>query len=263
MKKDICKEKVRVLFFNYYNRPNKTPLPSSVVQRKLENRYAPWTVNEALKKLEKEDILRSLEAQTKFAGLVRYYFPSKIVKSYDDEKKIIKKTNAISKQIDRYSHPRIAYILGKHLHALVRNELRFCGFKILEEGRVNSYKRRKWEDTKHNLDILAEHEEKNLTIGVEVKNSLDIMDKSEIIVKIKICKKLKITPVFACRWLEPYKLEIIGNNGFPWQFKIQMFPVGFERFVSDIKKRFGFPMGVRTEIPEKSRDEFKEWVETA
>jgi len=174
----------------------------------------------------------------------------------------MKKINSIAKQIDRYSHPRIADILGRHLHALVRIELKIHGFNVKEEGRVNSYKNKKWTETKHNLDILAENQERNLVVGVEVKNSLDIMDKTEIMTKIKLCRKLKIIPIFACRWIEPYRSYIIEEGGFPWQFKMQMFPIGFERFVLEMKRRFGFPMAVSSEIPEKSVRELENWLET-
>ncbi len=108
--------------------------------------------------------------------------------------------------------------------------------------------------------MLAEHKEKELAIGVEIKNELGIMDKSEVDIKLRLCKKLGIVPIFACRWLEPYKYNIINNGGFLWQFKTQIYPLGFEALVKIMKQRFGFPVKVITEIPKKPVEEFENWL---
>ncbi len=262
MERDRCKEKVRTLFFNYYNRANLTPLHTSMIQRKLEDRYPPWKISDTLQKMEKEQILRSMEIKTKYTGKIRFYFPAKIVRNYDDEEKIMLKIKRTASHISRYSSPKITDILGRHLHALVKNELRVQGFRIIDEGRVNSHNGRHWTETKHSLDLLAVHEKKQLAVGVEAKNELDIMDRSELRIKLKLCKALQITPIFACRWLEPYRQEIMNGEGFLWQFKTQMFPIGFESFVKEIKQKFGFPVKVATEIPCKAVKEFESWVET-
>lgn len=262
METDACEEKIRKCFFNYYNRPNLTPIHTSVIQRKLEDKYPPWKVNDTLKKLEKENVLDSMEMKTEQGNKILFYYPKKIISNYNDEEKIIAKMKRITSHINKYSSSKVTNILGKHLHALVKNELRVQGFKIIDECNVNSYKGRKWEESNHTIDLLAKHKEKDLVIGVEVKNELDIMDKSELEIKLKLCKKLEITPVFACRWLNPYKHEITNNDGFLWQFKTQMYPIGFEMFTKSIKQRFGFPVKVATEIPKKPVKEFEEWLET-
>ena len=68
--------------------------------------------------------------------------------------------------------------------------------------------------------------------------------------------------MFACRWLEPYREEIRNNGGFLWQFKIQMYPIGFETLVKSVKQRFGFPVKIATEIPKKPTKEFEEWMKS-
>jgi hypothetical protein len=262
MKVDPCEKKIRKYFFNYYNRPNLTPIHTSVIQRKLEERYPPWKVNDTLKKLEREDVLSSMEIKTKYGAKILFYFPKKNILNYNDEEKIIAKIKRITNYINKYSNQKITNILGEHLHALVKYELRVQGFEIIDEYDVNSYKGRELEGSQYTMDLLAKHKEKNLIIGVEVKNELDIMDKSELDIKLKLCKKLKITPIFACRWLNPYKQKIVDSGGFLWQFKTQMYPLGFETFTKSIKQKFGFPVKVTTEIPEKQVSEFEEWLKT-
>ena len=259
---DGCEEKIRKYFFNYYNRPNLTPIPTSVIQRKLEDNYPPWKVTDTLKKLEKEKVLNSMEIKTKYGAKILFYFPKKIISNYNDEEKIIAKIRRTTKYIDKYSNQKLTNILGKHLHALVKYELRVQGFEIIDEYNVNSYKGRKLEGIHNTMDLLAEHKEKDLVIGVEVKNELDIMDNTELDIKLNLCKELKITPIFACRWLNPYRQKIEDNGGFLWQFKTQMYPLGFETFTKFIKQKFRFPVKVATEIPKKPVIEFEEWLKT-
>lgn len=261
MVRDHCEEKVRSLFFNYYNRANLTPLHTSMIERKLEERYPPWKISDTLKKMEGEQVLRSIEVTTD-TGKIRFYFPAKIVRDYEDEKKIMLKIKRITGHINKYSSPQITDVLKRHLRALVKSELRVQGFKIIDEGQVDSYNDRQWTETRHDLDLLAIYEKKQLTVGVEVRNELDMMDRTELRIKLRLCKKLQITPVFACRWLEPYKKEITENGGFLWQFKTQMFPIGFEPLVSKMKQRFGFPVKVATEIPHRAVKEFESWIES-
>lgn len=256
-----CEEKIKKCFFNYYNRANYTPMHTSAIQRKLENEYTTWKVVETLKKMEEGNILRSMKIKSRYAGETRFYFPRKIVTNYDDEQRMIKKIKNIIIHIERYSKPMIAGVLGKHLHALVRYELRAQGFIIISEE-TNEYEKRKWKDTKQDIDIIAKHVKKQLVVGVEIKNELDLMDKTEIDAKIKICKRLGIIPVFACRWLEPYRQEIKNNDGFAWQFKTQLYPLGFERHVKHMKQKFDYPVKIATEIPKKAIKEFEKWLET-
>ena len=65
----------------------------------------------------------------------------------------------------------------------------------------NAYNGKKWKRSGSNLDIIATHKVKNLKIGVEIKNTLDIISIKDIREKIEICNSLGLTPVFAVRWL--------------------------------------------------------------
>jgi len=110
------------------------------------------------------------------------------------------------------------------------------------------------------LDIIAENPGKKMKLGIEVKNMLYLMPKNEINRKFEICKTLGLTPVFACRWIEPYREEIASKGGFAWQFKDQLYPFGQEEFVDIIKKRFHFPLRVTGEIPVKAVKSLENWL---
>lgn len=253
---------VKSLFFDSFNRPNKTPLHSSAVQRMLEEKYPHWTITDALKKLVSDKILQVKNQKTNYADIVHFYYPSRLISDPADKQGMAKKIKRIVRHIDRYSRPKNTDMLGRYLHALVRKELKIHGFEILDEGKVNSYKGKVWDDTEHSLDIVAEHTVKKVVIGIEIKNTLEPLERDEWETKIQLCKKIGIIPVFACRWIGPYKKEITQNGGFPWQFKTQMYPIGHESFVEEMKKKFRFPIDVRSEIPEESIKELEEWITT-
>ncbi len=253
-------EAVMSLFVDRYNRPRKTPLHTSLIQRKLEDKYHPWIVTDILQKLIKENVLQTKPKKTTYAGEVHFYYSSKLIPTFYSEKEIKGKLKRLSKQIDRYSHPKNTDLLGRHLHALVRKELQMHNFLIHSEGNVNSYDGKTWDETGEYLDIIAEHKQKKLTLGLEIKNTLDPIEKDEVLSKIKMCNYLNITPVFACRWLEPYRREMLERGAFPWQFKIQMYPIGQDRFVEEMQKRFGFPISVMTELPIGSVRELENWL---
>jgi hypothetical protein len=42
------------------------------------------------------------------------------------------------------------------------------------------YKDKEWSRTRNNLDFVAEHISKKLTVGVEVKNTLPIIEREEL-----------------------------------------------------------------------------------
>ena len=158
-------------------------------------------------------------------------------------------------------------------------QLRVSQFEIVGEHTAE-YGGRRGDATSRNLDFVARKKGKDFAIGVEVKNTPGCMRPEEIDVKIGICKHLEIVPAFAVRRTKPYIECIRLQGGFSWMFKVQMFPLGYEEFAGAIRRRFsagnpgwrsaaiteaarmrsGYPVMVRTELPEKSVRRFDEWA---
>ena len=253
------KKEVKMLFIDHFNRPKKKPMHESVVQIALEDRYDHKKTSYALRVLEKEGVLFSIKVKLENVGEVRFFVTKKI-HSLKREDEIRRKISKYSYWIQRYSNYRITKMLGDHLHALVKGEVRAQGFVILSEF-SNEYDGKKWPG-RETLDMIAEHKKNQLVVGVEVKNMLSLAPYSEVSKKIKMCNFFGIKPVFACRWIEPYRKKITENGGFVWQFKNQLYPIGQEKFVKELGKRFSFPIEVKSELPEKSVLEFQEWVRT-
>ncbi len=250
------------LFFDSSNRVKKTPLHLSTIKRRLEEKYHPWQINDELKKLKQMGVLSSLVSRTKSIRKIIFYYPSVFDNDVEKKNQILKKIVRSCYWIEKYSDQNTTSIIGKHLHALVKAELRAQGFNIINEGRVRSYNGVKWKESKHSLDMIAEHYTKRCVVGVEIKNTLDIISKKEINRKIRMCKYFGITPLFACRWLKPYIDEIKNNNGFAWQFSSQLYPLCMEDLVKKTRKRFGFKMEVTTELPQHSVNSLTEYLKS-
>ena len=167
---------------------------------------------------------------------------------------------SICKLIDKYSNPNVTRALGKQLEGLVKAELRVQGYKIVGVHTA-TYKNKKWTRTNHDLDFIAEHKSGKLNIGVEVKNTLPIIDREELDIKLEICDYLGIRPVFAVRWIKPYIELIRKRGGFSWVFKTQIYPPGFEELTKTLYNRLKLPVTVRTDLPEKSVKLFQKWTE--
>ena len=252
-------QKAYAVFLDSSKRPKITPRHESAIIVMLENEYAPWRVKTALQKLENEKHLVSIKKEIDCVGEARFYF----LRQYGDEtsiQKIQKKIDVSARWIRKYSDNEVTNMTGHHLHDIVKAELRAQGFEITSED-TKKYLEIEWPETKQTLDIIAKHKIRNLTIGVEIKNTLRPVPISEISEKIQICQHLGITPVFACRWLEPYRDGIESKGGFLWQFKKQMYPKGQERFVETLRKRFKFPVEVNSELPPTAIKEFENWIQ--
>jgi len=255
-----AKQEIIKLFTDQYGRPKKTPYYVAQLQTLLENQFFPWITHQAAEQLVNQKILSKIETSTKCHSKVVFFYNAKL-NTPKLKRPVEVHIKSIGKLIDSYSDHTVCKALGDHLEGLVKAELRAQGFKIVGMH-TRKYASIEWTQTDHNLDFIAEHNSGRLTIGVEVKNTLPIIEREEIEIKIDMCNLFGITPVFAVRWLKPY-MELIRNRcGFSWIFKTQIYPPGFEELTKIIYKRLSLPINVRTELPEKSIAIFHNWVET-
>lgn len=266
-------------FVNVKGEPVRTPYYHHQLQVLYEDDFFEWVLTHALQQLEKEGFLTSLNAEDipEFKSLrnvsrIKFYANAEAMKNEEEEKRM--KTHAINtaKLVEKYSDSKNSDALGKQLESLVKHELRASQFEVLGIH-TNEYNRERWTRTNHNLDIIARKRDTDFVIGVEVKNTLDIIEPSEIDIKIDICAHLGIVPVFAVRWIKPYLDCIRRQHGFSWMFKTQIFPYGFEDFTQELYQKLSelnkvnsrdhkleFPVTVRNDLPPNSVNKFNEWV---
>lgn len=249
---------IKRLFIDNFNRPKKKPMHETAIQITLEDKFDHKKTSYALRQLENQNILFSVKQKIEDVGDARFFMIKNQIMS-KNQNKIKKKISRYCYWIGRYSDYNIRKMLGDHLHALVKGELRAQGFRIIDEY-SKRFDGKTWPG-RETLDVIAEHQNNHLKIGVEIKNMLSIIPHAEISKKIEMCKFLGIKPVFACRWIEPYGKKIRENKGFAWQFKKQLYPLGQEKFVNELRKRFNFPIEVSSELPKNSILEFQKWTE--
>jgi len=245
---------VRSLFEDKYGRPRKRTYYIGQLQVILEGDFFPWIVYNATMQLIQQGELRHEITPTRYADKVTFVHHRKFT-----DIQMSTRIRNTARLIDRYSHPRVADALGKHLEGLVKAELRAQGFNI-EGSHTNEYRGKKWQKTNQNLDFIAEHRSQRLQVGVEVKNTLSTPEREEIEAKIELCQYLNLTPVFAGRWMQPYLKRIHDKGGFCWIFKTQIYPLGFENLTQILWKRLRLPVNVRTDLPPKSVRSFEAWV---
>lgn len=248
------------VFLDSSKRPKITPRHESALIVLLEDYCSPNKVKTDLQKLEEIRVLSSIKKKINKVGTAKFYFLSKYNNKLSIQK-IQDKIDRTAKWIEKYSKNKVTKMVGDHLHDVVKAELRIQGFEIVAE-KTRKYQNKEWTKTNHTLDIIAKHKTRNLTIGVEIKNMLYLIPISEVLIKIEMCEYFGITPVFACRWLEPHRKEILAKNGFLWQFKKQLYPRGQEKFVDILRKRFKFPVEVNSELPPTSIKEFENWIQS-
>lgn len=253
-------EKIRSIFLDSSGRPKITPRHESSIVVLCEEECSPGKIRAGLQRLESSGVLSTAKKAIERVGDVKFYFPSRFNEAQTLQK-IHKKIDRASVWIEKYSDPSITKMLGEHLQDVVKAEIRAHNFEILAEGNVRKYGNREWTGTNHSLDLIARHRQKDIVIGVEVKNMLSLDPLSEVMIKLEMCNYFGITSVFACRWMEPYRQTIVSNNGFLWQFKKQLYPRGQEQFVDAIRKRFKFPVEVNSEIPPDSIKDFEKWLD--
>ena len=276
-----AKKSMEEHFTNKLGKAIMTPYYQSQLQIFYEDDFFPWIVGGALKELVEEGFLVILDFQKimkiqnlKNISRMNFYARRETVENEENENRVVAHAGSIAKIVDEYSDPKNSKLIGNHLETLVGQELRAQEFDIIGTN-TKEYGGKKWTQTDHDLDIIAKHRYGSLVIGVEIKNTLDVMSPDEIDIKIDICKHLEIMPIFAVRWVKPYFDCIRRQGGFSWIFKTQIYPTGKDEFtkklyekLSNLEKFNGrnhsleFPIKARTTLPEGSINNFSNWLKT-
>lgn len=260
-------------FLDKKNRPIRTPYYQHQLQVLYEDRFFDWVVTAALDGLVDDGYLAvfnkkntpELEMMGNRIGRMKFYANADTVRTDRGRRLMKKHVVSTAKLVSRYNRDDVNRMLGAQLESLVKSQLQISQFEIIGVH-TNEYLGRKWTSTNHNLDFIARKKGKDFAVGVEVKNTLGVMDPKEIDVKIYICRYLGIVPVFAVRWNKPYVNCVYKQGGFSWFFKTQMFPIGQEKLVGQLFARLSagpqlkFPIAARNSLPERTVRVFDNWV---
>ena len=150
--------------------------------------------------------------------------------------------------INRYSDPSVCELVGERGEELVLDGFANAGFRQIDRH-VNEHEGVRWTESNHNLDFIFERDGRRY--GVEVKNTLQYMEESELRLKMRMCDTLRITPVFAVRMLpRTWINELRIAGGYAMIMEWQMYPRAPKGLASEIRTELGLPV----DIPKHLKD---------
>jgi hypothetical protein len=163
----------------------------------------------------------------------------------------------IVKLVSQFSDQAFTKGLGLQGEAMFDAALPTVGF--LPKGReVTSYNGKEWTETKHDLDRVFERD--GIAYGTEIKNTLGYIEKVELNMKIKMCQKLGLRPLFIMRGSpKSYNNLIREVGGFALIFKFQLYPYGQKAFADEVRKRLELPTDCPARIADGTVQRFLKW----
>src|SRR5207247_5650873 len=145
-------------FLNKLGRPITTPYFLGQLRILYETNFYPWIISDALNELVRQRFLVTLDSSniSEFASFshiskIRFFAHSAVAKTNQSFNRAKVKALNTAKLIEGYSAPTVGQMLGNHLEALVRQEVRAQHF-VNEKIHTNEYNGKKWTETDHNLD---------------------------------------------------------------------------------------------------------------
>lgn len=159
--------------------------------------------------------------------------------------------------VEEYSDPNIGAALGLHGETMVLEGFARTQF-VMASRNTREYQGRVWTDTDHNLDFIFERD--GIAYGIEVKNTLGYMDREEFFLKIKLCERLGIKPVFVCRMLpRSWIYDLNKSGGFALILKYQLYPWTHRELARRVQEALTLPVDAPRYLAEGTMNRFLKW----
>jgi hypothetical protein len=215
-----------------------------------ENDYFHWITNRAIHDIEAEGSINSEWRKLRTGTSLKLVWH----RSYRFYKR---RANQLVTLVEEYSDPNIGGSLGLHGETMVLEGFARSQFLMVSRD-TNEYRDKKWEDSKHNLDFIFERDGR--AYGVEVKNTLGYMDREEFLLKIKLCERLEIFPVFVCRMLpRSWIFELMQLRGFALILKYQLYPWTHRDLAKRVNQALNLPVDAPRFLYEGTMNRFLKW----
>jgi hypothetical protein len=223
------------------------------LQVKFEKKYYHWITRNAIVGLEKIGLLKQTNISVISSGnkLELHFF------THPTNRYPKRAANELAKIVAEYSQDHIMRSCGNRAEVLFAEGLATKGFTIYMR-KANSYGRKKWTKSGHNLDYIIERN--GIAYGCEIKNKLDYIEKNELDIKLKMCKHLGIRPLFIMRASPTcYNNMIINAGGFALIFEAQIYDLSQKYLVEKIRMKLGYKADCPRSIPEGIINRFYRW----
>jgi hypothetical protein len=157
-----------------------------------------------------------------------------------------RQANQLIKLVQTFSVTEFTHAIGHQGELLVDAALPLAGFRQISRN-ARSFNNITWTESGHDLDRIVERE--SIPYGVEIKNTLPYIPKDELDIKLAICRKLGLVPIFISRMApKSYSFQIIQAGGISWILGIQFYPFGAQRLAETIRTKLRLPVGCPARI---------------
>jgi len=214
-----------------------------------EREFFHWITGKALNELAAE---RKIGAETREYSYIKIRFYWARQNRYWR-----RRANEVAKIVLRYSDQEFTRGLGRHGEMMFDAALPQGGF-LPRAKDVKVWAGKVWIETGHDLDRIFTRD--GVNYGVEIKNTLNYIDRFEMHTKLDMCDFFGVVPVFIMRMAPAsYLHEIRLRGGFFLIFEWQLYPFGYERFAAEVHKQLGLKVSCPRAIEEGTIQRFVNW----
>lgn len=215
-----------------------------------EGEWYHWITNRALRELVADGVIKSERRQLPGAGEVNLMW-------HRSHRYFRRDATRLMRLIEEYANPNIGAAIGLQGEAMVLEGFARHQFVLL--GReVREYRGQSWQRTAHDLDFIFERD--GVGYGVEVKNTLGYMQRSELDIKLAMCAEIGVKPVLAARMLpKSWILDIIGAGGFALIMKYQLYPWAHRDLARRVQAELGLPVDSPRALMDGTMARFVAW----
>jgi hypothetical protein len=223
---------------------------SRQLEVKFEKNFFHWITNRAIHELEDEG---QIVCERRPIGT-----GSSIVLAFNKAHRYYKRdAQRICELVEEYSQPTVGREVGRNGEALVLNGFARNQF-VMQGQETREFNGKKWRSTEHDLDFIFSKD--GIDYGVEVKNTLTYMNYKEMKIKMRICKKLGIRPVFVARMMPGHWInEVNGEGGYSLILKYQLYPLAFERLAKRLREELELPVDTPRALDDGTMRRFMKW----
>ena len=216
----------------------------------FEDKYFHWITNRVLRQLVNERVILVESRNLKWGGSVNLYW-------HKTNRYFKREASKVVNLIERYSLDKIGSAVGRHGEHLALEGFAKLGFVLLGTD-LSELRGRKWQDSGHNLDMAIERD--GIGYGIEIKNTLSYIPKSEFEAKIEMCHFLGLRPVFVARMLPKSWIHFLSNKGgFALILKHLLYPELLNDLAMEMKNYLGLPVDTPRSLYEGTMKRFEKW----
>ena len=222
---DVAIDRLRKLFQEYPRRL----FYSTQIETMLERELFHWITSRALLELSQAREVQR-EAILVAGQNINFY-------AHKGHRYLRREAAAMVSVLERIHHPDFKHAIGRQGELMFDAALGRQGFRAIAMN-ARAWQGHEWTITKHNLDRIIERD--GLVYGVEIKNTQNYIRSDELQIKLQLCAYLQLIPLLIMRQAaKSYMHDIWRAGGFGLLFEEQLYPLGHDRLLSDVRATLG------------------------